>query len=134
MAELRKYWGTDICAFGHGKWRGQLHGVPYMLQAGPESELLKPKKSMAKEEFSKELSTLGRDSEGGNRCGMCAPFWMILDAGIVGMLSPNIFMNMAYWHSQGGQHRLRAKVPNQTAKRTLYSTRRSGFYMKLRYL
>ena len=33
----------------------------YMLQAGPEAEFMKPKKSLAKEKFSKEPSTLGRE-------------------------------------------------------------------------
>ena len=33
----------------------------YMFQAGPEAEFMKPKKSMAKEKFSKEPSTLGRE-------------------------------------------------------------------------
>ena len=52
MAELRERWGIDICAFGHGERCGQLHRVPYVIQAGPEPESMKPKKPMAKEKFS----------------------------------------------------------------------------------
>ena len=44
---------------------------------------------------------------------MCALFWITLDAGIAGRLSPDIAINIAYWHGQGAQHYLQAKVPNQ---------------------
>ena len=31
-----------------------------------------------------------------------------------GLLSPNIFIDMAFWHGQARKHYLQAKVPNQT--------------------
>ena len=65
MAELREYRGVDACAFEHVEWPGRLYEVPHMLQAGPEPELMEPKKHMAKEKFSEGPSTLGREFRGG---------------------------------------------------------------------
>ena len=75
MAELRDYWGIDAYAFGHGEWPWKIHEVPYMLQAGPAAELMKPKKPMAKEKFSKEPSTLGRELRRGELMRACALYY-----------------------------------------------------------
>ena len=44
---------------------------------------------------------------------MCALIGSILVAGIAGLPSRDISIDMAYWHNQGGQHCLQAKVSNQ---------------------
>ena len=69
------------------------------------------------------LPHLDMDSEVGNCCVMCALSQTILDAGIAGMLSRDIFINKAYWH---GQHRRQATHTNHTTKRSVHSTKRLG--------
>ena len=44
---------------------------------------------------------------------MCALIFTILLAGIAGLLSRDISIDMAYWHDEGGQHCLQVKVSNQ---------------------